>query len=42
MPEGVIRDHVGEAERQKDAFGSLGIAMMIWLFAGVPDYGGLV
>lgn len=29
MPEGVIIDYVGEAERQKDAFGSLGIAMMI-------------
>jgi HAE1 family hydrophobic/amphiphilic exporter-1 len=29
MPEGIIIDYVGEAERQKDAFGSLGIAMLI-------------
>lgn len=29
IPDGVIIDFQGEAERQKDAFGSLGLAMMI-------------
>lgn len=29
LPDGVVLDYVGEAERQKDAFGSLGIAMLI-------------
>lgn len=29
LPDGVTLDYQGEAERQKDAFGSLGLAMMI-------------
>ena len=29
LPDGVIVQYVGEAERQKDAFGNLGIAMLI-------------
>jgi HAE1 family hydrophobic/amphiphilic exporter-1 len=29
LPEGVIVDYQGEAQQQKDAFGSLGVAMMI-------------